>query len=88
MNIHPTSGGVAPLYSPANPSFLKVCMRQSTGPRKCDISVVCRRTFIVSNGWPTIFFISNPANVYCERVLGYVPDSFAMPLKTPPTKPR
>ena len=50
MNIHPTSGGVAPLYSPAKPSFLNVCIRQSTGPRKRDVSVVCSLTLIVSNG--------------------------------------
>jgi hypothetical protein len=50
MNIHPTSGGVAPLYSPAKPSFLNVCIRQSTGPRKCDFSVVCSLTFTVSKG--------------------------------------
>jgi hypothetical protein len=50
MNIHPTNGGVAPLYKPAKPSFRSVCMRQSTGPRNWDFSVVCRRTFMVSKG--------------------------------------
>jgi len=32
MNIHPTNGGEAPLYSPLTPSFLTVCSRQSNGP--------------------------------------------------------
>lgn len=49
MTIHPTSGGVAPLYNPATPSFRSVCMRQSTGPLKCASFVVCNRTLIVSN---------------------------------------
>lgn len=53
MNIHPMSGGVAPLYSPVTPSCLTVCIKQSTGPRKCDLSVVCIRTLMVSNGCPT-----------------------------------
>lgn len=46
--IQPTSGGVAPLYSPRTPSFRIVCSTQSSGPRKCVVSEVCRRTLIVS----------------------------------------
>ena len=53
MNIHPTSGGVAPLYIPFTPSFFSVCVRQSMGPRKCVASVVWSRTLMVSNGCPT-----------------------------------
>jgi len=32
INIHPTNGGVAPLYSPRTPSFCIVFLRQSIGP--------------------------------------------------------
>lgn len=54
MNIHPTSGGVAPLYKPANPSFLTVWTRHCRGPENRARSEVWRRTLIVSNGWPTL----------------------------------
>jgi hypothetical protein len=100
MNIHPTSGGVAPLYSPLNPSFRRVWRRQSTGPLKCDLSVVCRRTLMVSNlersvrgglsgragrahGCPT----TTVSTQHLKLRSGLVPESFAMPEKTPPTKP-
>jgi hypothetical protein len=78
MNIHPTSGGVAPLYSPVTPSFLTVCSRQSNGPRNCETSVVCNRTLTVSNGWPTAIFSSDnrtesafayPTTSQCQRIL-------------------
>ena len=35
MNIHPMSGGVAPLYRARTPSFRTVCARQSSGPHNC-----------------------------------------------------
>lgn len=46
--IQPTSGGDAPLYSPRTPSLRTVCSTQSSGPRKCVVSEVCRRTLTVS----------------------------------------
>lgn len=49
ITIHPTSGGVAPLYNPLMPSFRTVCSTQSRGPLKCASLVVCRRTLTVSN---------------------------------------
>jgi hypothetical protein len=58
MNIHPTSGGVAPLYSPCGPSLLSVCIRQSSGPLNCDICDVCNLTLIVSKGCPTVALVS------------------------------
>lgn len=58
MNIHPTSGGVAPLYRPAKPSFRMVCARHCIGPLNWLLFEVCRRTLIVSKGWPTVFHIS------------------------------
>lgn len=48
MNIHPTSGGVAPLYSPLIPSLWMVLRRQSSGPAKWLGGEVCRRTLMVS----------------------------------------
>lgn len=48
MTIQPTSGGVAPLYSPLTPSFRTVCSTQSKGPLKCPSLLVCNRTFTVS----------------------------------------
>jgi len=53
MNIHPTRGGEAPLYSPRTPSLRRVRVRHSRGPVKREAVVVCRRTLIVSKGWPT-----------------------------------
>ena len=46
MNIHPISGGVAPLYSPLTPSDLMVLCRQSRAP--WNWVLVCNRTFRVS----------------------------------------
>jgi hypothetical protein len=53
INIHPTRGGVAPLYRPEKPSFLTVWERHWRGPENLAASEVCRRTLIVSKGWPT-----------------------------------
>jgi hypothetical protein len=54
MNIHPTRGGVAPLYNPGTPSFRNVWRRHWSGPEKRAESEVCKRTLIVSNGCPTL----------------------------------
>lgn len=58
MNIHPTSGGVAPLYRPVKPSLRRVVRRQSRGPRNCVEVVVWSLTFTVSKGCPTIVCVS------------------------------
>jgi hypothetical protein len=58
INIHPTRGGVAPLYSPKKPSFRTVIRRHWRGPEKRVVELVCRRTLIVSKGWPTISLMS------------------------------
>ena len=49
MNIQPTSGGLAPLYSPLNPSLPTVVKRQSSGPLNLADVEVCMRTLTVSN---------------------------------------
>jgi hypothetical protein len=50
MNIHPTSGGVAPLYNPGTPSFRMVWRRHWRGPEKRAELEVCNLTFNVSKG--------------------------------------
>lgn len=40
ITIHPTSGGVAPLYNPDTPSLRTVCSTQSSGPLKWESLVV------------------------------------------------
>lgn len=49
-----TRGGVAPLYSPLRPSLRTVYVRHCRGPANWQADVVCRRTLIVSKGWPTV----------------------------------
>lgn len=49
ITIHPTSGGVAPLYNPVGPSLRIVCSTQSNGPLKWPSLLVCSRTLTVSN---------------------------------------
>lgn len=58
INIHPTRGGVAPLYNPRTPSYFIVWRRHWRGPEKRVLSVVWRRTLMVSKGWPTIKSVS------------------------------
>lgn len=54
ITIHPTSGGVAPLYNPRTPSLRTVWRVQSNGPRKCPSLLVCKRTLTVSNLFMTL----------------------------------
>lgn len=48
MTIHPTKGGVAPLYNPETLSFLIICITQSNGPLKWPSLLVCNRTLTLS----------------------------------------
>lgn len=57
ITIHPTNGGVAPLYNPRIPSFFNVFARQSIGPLNFPSADVCIRTLMVSKGWPTVSLV-------------------------------
>lgn len=89
MNIHPTRGGVAPLYNARNPSLCMVCFTQSKGPLKRPSAFpdVCKRTLTVSD----IPFISIHIEAYQSGALlpnGCPTASLVMPEATPAANPR
>lgn len=64
----PTSGGVAPLYTPRAPSCRTVFSRQSNGPANCDAGAVCMRTLMVSNlHVPSACLVSRSHPCMCSR---------------------
>lgn len=83
MNIHPTSGGDAPLYTPEKPSFLNVFTTQSSGPANWEDFEVWRRTLIVSK----LVKVSNRLSNELVQSYGWPTVSFATPEPTPATKP-
>ena len=85
MNIHPTSGGEAPLYIPATPSFRIVFNKQSRGPLNCADVDVCKRTLIVSK--LALFSKITYCHGAAKSTYGCPTLSFAIPEPTPATKP-
>lgn len=63
INIHPTRGGVAPLYNALGPSCRMVFRKQSKGPLNLpsDLLVVCIRILTVSTN-----IISTISSIYDE----------------------